>query len=88
MVEACMCRFQWKRVWNAMVSLGWCWHVPGSEPCVPTEKELRLEARRLFGMLAEMQGNVSIESGGLVARRSDGVLSLSMELEAVSAVEE
>ncbi len=70
--------FQFSKVAEAMQALNWQWIGSESYDGVPSEAELRVEARELLKEVYKNGGGLG--TGGLLAENSDGYLSLKFVL--------
>ena len=83
MVTAVMEDFNFDRVHNVMVSLGWKWSIENSERTVPSLYRLMKTADRLLRDCAKYYGDKefhSVGNGGFVASLDNGVLALQFIL--------
>lgn len=75
-IDEIMDEFDFERVRAVMTAVDWTWGTDPGE--VPTISELRKTARYLIGRLFD--GVRVCSTGGLVARKYDGVASLHFEV--------
>jgi len=81
-VDEIMDQFDFSAVHMAMTLLNWTWAYEsedGASPAVPSEHSLRRSARKRLVALFE-RGLHRTASGGLVATKEDGYLSLEFVL--------
>jgi hypothetical protein len=77
-IEDLMDCFDFHKVRQAMKALDWRWASLGDVPAI---SELRKEARRLLRTAAEYPRDYYfVATGGFVARKEHGILSLSFEV--------
>lgn len=71
-IEDILDEFNFEKVHKAIEALDWTWYYNG----VPTIAELRRSARRLLNDVAEVDGDITMGTGGFQAQKRYGNIGL------------